>query len=135
MPGDGGAWHGLPNADLVMEDTDMSKQVRKLRPHKLSLGERAVVTEMDTSGLDLFGSQHHCAIVDLSPNQLKIVTPDLIPAGQYLEIAVNLAGASDGCVLSGVVRTVMQCCGGRKWLLDVDVVKDELANPWRYQFN
>jgi hypothetical protein len=113
----------------------MDKQIKNLKPRKLSFGERAVVTEMDTSGFELFGPQHHCDIVDLSPNRLKIVTPDLIPAGQQLEIVVSLAGASDGCILSGVVRTVMQCCGGRKWLLDVDVLTDELANPWRYQFN
>ena len=111
----------------------MNKQIKKLKPRRLSLGERAVVTEMDSSGFDMFGSEHHCDIVDLSPNRLKIVTPDLIPAGQYLEIAVSLAG--DGCTMSGVVRTVMQCCGGRKWLLDVDVLKDELSNRWRYQFN
>lgn len=113
----------------------MNQQIKKLKPRKLSSGERAVVTEMDASGSGLFGSEHHCDIVDLSPNRLKIVTPDLIPAGQYLEIAVSLVGASEGCTMSGVVRTVMQCCGGRKWLLDVDVLKDDLSSRWRYQFN
>jgi hypothetical protein len=125
----------LPTRNVAIEGTQMNKQPRKLKSRKLSFGERAVVTETDISGFDLFGPQHHCDIVDLSPNRLKIVTPDLIPAGQYLEIAVSLVGAGDGCTLSGVVRTVMQCCGGRKWLLDVDVLKDELANRWRYQFN
>jgi len=113
----------------------MERNIRKLKTRPLALGERALVTQTGDYDPDVYLVQHHCEIVDLSPNRLKLVTPDLIPAGQYLEIAIRLECSVDECQLSGVVRSVMPCAGGKRYLLDVDVVKDDLAEHWRYQFN
>ena len=113
----------------------MRKSTPSLKSRKLSVEERAVIRAMDVAEEDVLSTLHYCDIVDLTPKRLEMLAPKPIPAGQRLEIAVSLSEGRDSCSLSGVVRRVMPCCVRKKYLLDIDVVNDELAGNWQRRFH
>ena len=113
----------------------MPKYAVRRKPMMLTQEERAIIHACGSADEDPSTSKHHCEVVGLSPKGLQVLTRELLPPGERLDIAVNLQGRPDYCRVSGIVRQVARAADAALHVLDVEIIDDGFSAQWRLQFH
>ena len=102
---------------------------------RLHTEERAIISTMDTHS-DAVALKCYGIALGLSSEGLHILTDELVPTGEMLDIAISLQGQGPAHNLKGVARSVSACDYQPGFIVGIEILTDnQAAQLWRRQFH